>query len=188
MRAAKVEQGRGGTEDQLVIYPRRWKPALFTCGALVFVLAGIAIGLGSDWRASPGVVVASYMGVPFFGFCFLYLVSRLVARKPAVIVSEVGILDNATALGAGMIRWDEVRDVRVTPFGTERMLVIVPKDEAALLARQHPIKRLFMRMNKSLANAIVCIPQNILPMMCEELRDEIRRYRKMRRSRGRNQP
>lgn len=188
MRDMAVERERKETTDPIVIYPRRWKLVLFACGALGFTLAGLAIGLASDWRTTPTVVVATYIGVPFFGFGFLYLTFRLVVRKPALVVSDEGILDNASAVGAGLIRWDEVKDIRATSFGAERMLVIVPKDEAAILARQNLVKRLVMRMNKSLSGYIVCIPGNILPMPCDELRDEIKHYWKAWRSRARARP
>lgn len=188
MSGAKVENGQGGTQDPLVVYPRRWKLALFALGALLFVVAGLVIGLAAGWRPNVVIVLVTYLGVPFFGFCFLYLSYRFAVRKPAVVVSEEGILDNATYLGAGMIGWEEIRAVRTSLFGTQRMLVIVPKDEAAILARQKLVKRLFMRMNKRLVNYIICIPENILPMTREELLEEIKRYRKMRRTRGRDEP
>ena len=171
-----------------MVYPRRWKMALLACGALGFVLAGLVIGYAAGWRPNLATAIATYVGVPFFGYCLLYLLFRLAVRTPSVVVSAEGIVDNATALGAGMIRWDEVREVRATSFGAQRMVAIVPKDEAALLARQNPVKRLLMRMNKRLANYVICIPENTLPMTREELLEEIRRYRKLRRTRGRNKP
>lgn len=182
-----VEHGPSETEDRIVIYPRRWKQVLFALGALVFVVAGFLIGVANGWQGNLGVLVAIYVGVPFFGLCFLYLIFRIAVPRPALIVSDEGILDNASVVGAGLIRWDEVKDIRATSFGTERVLVIVPKDETTILARQNPVKRRLMRMNKSLANCIVCIPGNILPMTCEELRDQIRQYRKARRRRRRIQ-
>jgi len=188
MRGAKVETGRGGTQDRLVVYPRRWKLALLACGALAFVLAGLVIGYAAGWRPSVLTVVATYAAVPFFGYCFLYLLYRLAVRTPSLVVSAEGILDNATALGAGMVRWEEVREVRATSFGTRRMVVIVPKDEAAILARQNPAKRLLMRANKRLANYVIGIPEDTLPMTREELLDEIKWYRRLARTRGRGGP
>jgi hypothetical protein len=66
--------------------------------------------------------------------------------------------------------------------------VIVPKDEAALLARQNPVKRLLMRANKGLAGYVVCIPENALPMTSEDLLGEIKHYRKLRRTGDRGEP
>lgn len=160
---------------------------LLALGALSFVTAGLVIGSAGGWRASSTVLVATYLGVPFFGLCFLYLIYRLGVPKPAVVVSTEGILDNATALGVGMIRWDEIREVRATSVGTERMIAIVPKDEAVILARQNPVKRLFLRMNKGIANYIVCIPESVLPMTREELLGELRRYRRIRRTKDQDE-
>jgi hypothetical protein len=182
------DERMGAAEARLVVYPRRGKLALLALGALAFVISGLVIGAAASWRPYPVTVVATYVGVPFFGFCLLHLLSRLVVRRPAVVVSEEGIWDNATALGVGMIRWEEVRDVRATSFGTHRMVAIVPKDDAAILARQPPPKRLAMRMNKRLATYLICIPEQTLPMTREELLAEIKRYRAMRRSRGRTRP
>jgi hypothetical protein len=188
MSEATVEKSQGGTQDRLVVYPRRWKMALLACGALGFVLAGLVIGYAAGWRPNLATAIATYVGVPFFGYCFLYLLFRLAIRKPSVVVSAEGVLDNATAVGAGMIRWEEVREVRATSFGAQRMVAIVPKDEAAILARQNPARRFLMRTNKRLAGYVVCIPENTLPMTREELLEEIKRYRRMRRAMGRDKP
>lgn len=182
MEGESITGNQGGTEDRLVIYPRRWKLALLALGALAFVFTGLWIGgLFGGPKAGLGmVVVATYVGVPVFGLCFVYALYRLVVRKPALVVSREGILDNASALGAGMIRWEEIREVRSCHFGTQRMLVIVPRDEGAILARQNPAKRLLMLVNKSLAGYAVNIPQNVLPMSDGDVIEEIKRYRKTR--------
>lgn len=183
MNDMTITHGQDGIDDRIAIYPRRWKMVLFAIGALLFVIAGLAIGLAGSWEATAAVVIATYAGVPFFGFGFLYFLYRFIIPKPALIVNDEGILDNASVVTAGLILWEEIKDIRATSFGTERMLVILPKDDEAILARQNPVKRLLMRMNRQLGGYIVWIPGNILPMSCEALRDEIKGFRKARRSR-----
>ncbi len=174
-----LDSGPGVGEPAFVVYPRRWKLALFASGSLAFVLAGLWIGgvFGGARRSTAIIVVATYVGVPFFALCFLYLLFRLVVRKPSVVVSEEGVLDNASALGAGMIRWEEIKDVRSRLFGTQRMIVIVLRDEQPILARQNPVKRFFMLLNKRLIGYAINIPENTLPLPAEELIREIKRYR-----------
>lgn len=174
----------GAAEGQLVIYPRRWKLLLFAMGALAFVLGAFWIGgfLGEVYTNPAVAAIATYAGIPFFGFCFVYLLYRLIVRKPALVVSEEGIQDNVSALSAGMIRWEEIKAVRTRWFGTQQMIVIALKDEQTFLSHQNPVKRVLMRANRSLIGYVVNIPQNILPVPADEVVREIKRYQ--RKGRG----
>lgn len=167
-----------GAEDRLVIYPSRGKLALLALGALAFVVAGLWLGgVFGDMDLSQGlVVITTYIGVPFFGLCLVYLLYRLVVRKPALIVSAEGIVDNASATGAGPVGWDEMHEILPTEVSGKPMLGIVPRDEEQILDRQNPLKRFIMSVNRNMTGFVILIPETALPMSIDELLGEIQRF------------
>jgi hypothetical protein len=162
--------------DDFVLYPKRTKLLLLAAGALMFVVLGIYLAQNQEsmgvslWK----VIIASYVGVPFSSLCFVYAIYRLVNHKPAVVVNHEGIFDNASAAGAGLLRWEEIANIFPYDYMGQRMLGINLVDEAAILARQPAIKRALARMNKKIA-APFNIPQNTLPISVDELLVEIKK-------------
>jgi hypothetical protein len=153
--------------NEVVIYPKRLKLLGFAAGSLVFVLLGLyffAAGM-----PLPLVVLTSYLGVPFFGLCFAYAVYRLLVPAPLLVISDEGLYDNASAVGAGMLRWEEIAELVPYEFAKQRFIGVVPVDVGAVIARQPPLKRMMAKMNRGMAGTPFNIPQNMLPMPIEEL-------------------
>jgi hypothetical protein len=162
--------------DELVLYPKRTKLLMLAAGSLMFVVLGVYLAQNQEsmglslWK----VIIVSYVGVPFFGLCLVYAIYRLVVRKPAVVVNKDGIFDNASAAGAGFIRWEEIANIFPYDYMGHRMLGINLVDEAAILARQPALKRALARMNGKIV-APFNIPQSTLPISVDELLVEIKK-------------
>jgi hypothetical protein len=173
----------GPTEDRIIVYPSRWKLVLLALGSLVFVFlcALIVLGwFGADFSLL--VLVAAYVGVPFFSLCFVYWAYRLLRRKPSLVVDERGIYDNASAIGAGWLGWEEIKEMYVFEYQGQTMLGIVPEDEEAILSRQSTLKRLIMRINTGVlgVESLINIPQTALPISVEELLARAEQFRARR--------
>ena len=171
--------------DDVVIYPSRTKLLLLALGSLVFVLVGVFIAQQEQVLIGPlEVIVGSYIGVPFFGLCFVYAVYRLLDPKPAVIISMEGLFDNASAIGVGMLPWEEITDVYLYEFMGQRMLGIVIQDGDALIERQPHIRRVIAKINRSLVGSPINISQVSLPISIEELLERIEEHRSLSRQRA----
>jgi hypothetical protein len=165
--------------DRLVFYPSRRKTLLVLLGSIVFVVIGIWIGTPGVARgvAIWKVVIASYVGVPFFVACGLYAAYRLARHRPAVEIDSTGITDAASALGAGRLSWDEVDHVVLYKYSGQSMLGIVPRDLDIFLRRQHAVRRSLIKLSVALGCAPVNVPQVGLRMKVAELADLLhRRY------------
>lgn len=176
---------RAGDEmDDVVIYPSKVKTLLTTAGSLLFIVLGLYLAKEPEAMRLPGWAVwaapiAFYVGIPFFSLCFLYALYRLLSPKPSVVISLEGILDNASAVGAGMIRWEEIAEIYPYDFMGQRMLGIVPTDAETVIARQPFHKRILAKMNMGLVEAPFNIPQSTLPISVDELLIKIEeRWRK----------
>ena len=154
--------------DDIVIFPSKKKLALLAVGAFVFVAAGIFI---ITKPSIPWIIqlVGGYLGVAFFGLCLGYAALRLLKPVPSLVISKDGLYENASALGAGMLRWSEIADVKIYSFMNQRFLGIVPHNLDKVLQRQGAVKQLLIRVNGGLVDSPFNIPENALPVTLEEI-------------------
>jgi hypothetical protein len=169
----------------IVIYGSRGYLAAMAAACLLFVGGSVypliygydvpgGDALGEFFRSvTPGIF---YMGT-LFTLPFVYACYRLLKPTPSVIINREGIIDNASALGAGMIRWEEIKGVFIYQVMGKQFLGITPVDVETVLARQSGIKRFFFRLNKGVATAPFAIPEGGLPMTAEELLAKFQLYR-----------
>ena len=129
--------------NEVVIYPKKVKLLAIAVGAVLFVILGFYFALN---RVAMGlsvrtIIITVYVGIPFFSVCLVYAIYRLLIPKPAVIISDEGIFDNASAIGAGMLKWEEIAEVLAYDFMGQRMLGIIPLNEEVVFRRQSRFKR-----------------------------------------------
>ena len=158
------------TPDAIVIYPSKKKLLLMAIGAAAFV------GLGVFFLISPDpefrdwdVRAAAIASIVFFTFCLAFALWRLARPTPALVIHPSGLFDNASALSAGFLRWDEISRISVAKIKNQKFLAIAVKDVEGFLNRQTGVKAKLMKMNVRLAGTAVSIPANTLPISLEEL-------------------
>jgi hypothetical protein len=142
--------------EPYILYPAKWKIARIL---LILLAVTAACGIGSVWMLTLNdgrMALAGFCLVFLAALCALtcfLLISRLVAHKPALIVTHLGLIDGASALytGVGPIWWEEIRNVTIytTPKAflrpRYRYLDITPMNAHALLRRQPFMRRLLLR-------------------------------------------
>lgn len=187
----------------VVLYPQRRKVALYLAGQLLLALAAAGLLYGSIlfWRNGSGAaVVIGILGAVVFGLGTLLLVGvllpmivyRLIVRRPAVILTQRGLIDHASAIatGVGPVPWDEVAGslIYATPrrlwLPPYRYLILMPAHPRALLARLSPLTRFLLRLTASQVASTalpgrlttIHIPAWLLPISLDELEGQIGRY------------
>ena len=164
--------------NELVIPLSRLKLLGQFVAGLVFVALGLLMMFFPMrygwWERLIGLVT-----VAFFGAVTLAIVYRLVRPAPAITINEQGITDNASGVSVGLIRWDEIGEVREYRIGKQAFLGIFTKDPDALIKKQPRWKRTAIRANMKLGAAAVNIPQSQLGMSLSQLAHEIERRRPM---------
>lgn len=151
----------------LVLYPKPRNMALVALGSLLFVLgAPLLWSIGSLFLRALALA-----DVLFFGACAVFALGRLLRPRPALIIDERGITDNASAVGAGFIGWKEIAGAGIS-LGTSRFLVIVLHNPEVVLARPPLLKRKVMAANLGLVGSPVAIPGH-MTMPLEKILEHI---------------
>ena len=157
-----------------VIPASRPKLTLVALGAAAFVFVCVWLPtIVFSWELYLAVII----GVPFFTACFVQACRQLLSPKPAVIITDRGIVDNSSGLSAGLIPWEEIAGISFTSYQSQRFLGIELKDPERLLSRLPRWKRAVMRLNARIGFSIVNIPQVTIAMPLGELYDLIVSYR-----------
>lgn len=136
------------------------REVIFIIGVMCFL--GIGMICRFNWIYT---LIIGLIGFLFFGLCFIYISYRLVKKTPSLIINDEGLIDRATLLGIGQVKWNEVKDVFLYEYMGNKLLAVVPKDVHTILERQNKIKKLFMKNTK-----LISIPQNSIDTSLEELK------------------
>ena len=159
---------------EIVVPASRIKLVAVAFGSAGFVLLGAwMVTLAREEGALIATIGAA--SIVFFGLCGGYAVRRIARPEPAVVINGEGIVDNSSLLSVGLIRWDEIAELREYQFKRQTFLAVIPKDADRLLARQPAWKRSAIRANLAIGAAPVNIPQSVVPVRISELLHEIRR-------------
>lgn len=140
---------------------------LFTVGGAVFILLTF-ISEGDIFT----ILLVRFIGIIsflFFGLCLTYFSGRLISKKPALIITDEGIYENSSYIGAGKIKWHEVKDAYIYEYMGEKMLGIETYDPDLVISRKSGFKKFLVKTNKKLINSQISIPQNGVSITLEEI-------------------
>jgi hypothetical protein len=170
-----------GNSETIVLYPSRSRFFLIALGSLLFVCGGFYIGsLHGDGIPRATIIPISLLAIGFFGLCFLYASYRLVVRRPAVTLSPEGIVDNASAISAGLVRWEEIERIYCSSLQGQLFISIAVKNPEVFLQRSHGAKTKLMQLNMGLVGAPVNLPVTGLDLNATALLKLIQEFREAR--------
>ncbi len=143
--------------EPYILYPAKWKIARVL---LILLTVTVVFAIGAAWMLTlkdVRPIVAGFLLACFVALCCLTcfpLIYRLISRKPALVLTHLGLIDGASALsgGVGPVWWDEVAFVSIytTPKAfmrpRYRYLEITPMDARAVLRRHSTVRRFLLRL------------------------------------------
>lgn len=174
------------TDRERAIELSRGKLVLMIAGSLLLLAGGawfvVADGDGSFFETTrrfvPDWVVRAVgaAGVLFFGYTTVFGVRKSFDRKPGLVLTPAGMVDNASAVAAGFIPWSEVTGLGVFEMGQQRMLVVHVADTEKYIAKGNALKRSMNRANAGMCGSPVVISANALRISFDELQREVAAY------------
>jgi hypothetical protein len=160
--------------DNVVISISRTKTALASIGALIFVGLGLAVLMTPhDSQSAPfhGQYLLGFLGILFFGACFLIGFRKFFGQQPGLTIDVQGIIDHSSGVAVGFVPWSEVSFIRMSNFMISRFILVGVSHPEQLINSQSILKRFSLRLNYKMFNTPVCINTILLqlsPYLLEE--------------------
>lgn len=158
-----------GTMDRIEVPLNRLK-LLGQCLAALALAAASALLIWIPTRYGLWAQIMGTVGVAFSGAVGAAVLFRLLRPGPALIIDDDGILDDASGVGLGRIRWDQVGEIDEYRVDDQAFLSIMVEDADALIAQQPFWKRRIIRANLQMGAAAVNIPQGSVGIKLSDLR------------------
>jgi len=155
-------------------YPKPERLTLILMGMAAFTAVSLWILVKQPDDASAAVRVAAWVGVPFCGGGSLYFLSRLLMRKPSVVLNAEGIYDNSHFASWGMVPWGEIDSVAVRDASSKKMVGIYLRDTERVLSSGNLARRLSGRLSLALGWPPICIPVWPCDIDADDLAEKIR--------------
>ncbi|MEU6555226.1 STM3941 family protein [Streptomyces sp. NPDC046915] len=165
---------RNGVPLPPTIYPlakgRVWA---MLAGSLVFVALGIVFLVA---HSTVKMTVAGALAVPFFGFCTVIIIQRLLRGRPELVLDDAGV----DHVRLGRFGWDEIAAVRIREQRVRNtsqwFIELVLHDPDAYLARAPKLVRSTASMNARLGFGPANMATNTLPVPPGAVLDAMRRH------------
>ncbi|VEF47424.1 Uncharacterised protein [Bacillus freudenreichii] len=157
--------------DAYIVMPKIKRTIMLAFFTFVFVSIGILILALSINGQFEGILPAliGIITITVFGLCFIYYIKVLIKREPAVIVTNEGIIDQSSYIGAGLVKWKEIEAIDLINFSGQVYLGIFTFDGELIINRSSGMKRVLNVLNKGLLPSQVNIPVKNLACSIEDL-------------------
>lgn len=164
--------------NEFIVYPKRGRMILLAFFAFLFVVIGsvFVIIYFTEEDVSLLMITIGVISVVFFGFCLIYYIKEIIVYKPILIISNEGIRDRSSFLGAGLVRWEDIRDINFVDFGGQVFLGIFTYDPNLIINRSTSIQRMLNQVNNKLIDSQVNIPAKNLNCPIDEVTEQINYY------------
>lgn len=168
--------------DETTIELSKTKIALAILGTCAFVAIGIwllsldeaSIRSSRSFRLffnNPTYVQGlGLVSIVLFGILALFFFKKLFDKKPGLVFTNSGIVDNASAVSAGFIPWSEVTGSQMFEIQQQQMLIIMVRDPQRYVDRGNALKRKLNQANYKMCGSPIAISSTTLKINCSELR------------------
>jgi hypothetical protein len=163
--------------DEKIIELSKTKLLLLIAGALIFVALGIWMyQLDPAWIEaqrrfnSPAIVHGiGIASIVFFGACGAAGLKKSFDKKPGLVLSAAGIVDNSSAVSAGLIPWSDIQGFGIHEIQKQRLLIIMLADPEKYIRAGGSMKQALHRMNTRICGSPIAISSNALKINFDEL-------------------
>ena len=149
-------------QNEVVLRPSRWKLAVQSAAALVFVAAGVV-------TIAKGAGLAGVLATLFFALCAAVFLAQLAPGASYLLITPEGFSFCTLFRKSAFMRWDDVgefRAVRLPPFG--RKIVMFDTGGSSM--------RGLRALNRALAGASAGLPDTY-GMKARELAETMNTWR-----------
>jgi hypothetical protein len=176
--------------DERTIELSKKKIALAILGTCAFVAIGIWLlsldaesirssrNFGLFFNNPTYVYGLGFVSIIIFGILALFFFRKLFDKEPGLVLTNSGIVDNASAVSAGFIPWSEVIGSEIFEMQRQKMLIIMVKDPEKYIDRGNAVQRTLNKANYNMCGSPITISANVLKINFSELRALFDQYQR----------
>jgi hypothetical protein len=157
------------------------KLLMLLVGSVLFVVAGVFFLIKPTTFLNPlmqntrFIAIIGSAAILFFGFCAVFAAKKMFDDRPGLIIDQLGITDNSSAVSGGLIPWNEIDGISTAQVQSQRFILLMVSDpEKYIAAQQGSFKRRMMKINYRMYNTPICINANGLQTNFDELYNTIK--------------
>lgn len=132
--------------------------------------------------------------VVFIFFIFILILSafyhlyKLFDSKPGIIINERGIVDNSNFVSVGLIRWENITNIKINKvYGQKQIVIEINNPDETILNQKNPLKRFFMKFNKDHFNSPILLSSVALNCKFDDLYKIIKEQFSLHSSNGKDE-
>jgi hypothetical protein len=130
-------------------------------------------------RMSPLMAtIWGYLGLVFFGFGGVTILLNLISSKPALIIDSRGIINNSHFGGGYLIRWGNIKSVKIINIEKQKMIKIGLRNEEEIYSQVNYFIRKMMKLNSKFSGTPTFIPGILIKMKLDDLLTLIQEQKK----------
>lgn len=149
------------------------KILLTISASILFIVLGIyAIAAIADQqkRYHPIVVkVAGAASICFFGAVGIYGVRKMFNEHVGLTIDDDGIIDHTNASSIGLIRWENITEIRVEQIRSTKFLLIYTNNPDEIINRATGFKRMLINGNMNMYGTPLSITATMLKYRIDDL-------------------
>jgi hypothetical protein len=146
----------------------------------VVLVSGIALCAHArdDAIVTPALdQAAGLLAILFGAACGLYLLRKLVDRRPGLVLTPLGLTDNSSGVAMGFVPWEDIAGVEARELMGQRMLVFHLVDVEKYVRRHGVLTRPVARSNVAFCGSPLVIAPHALAIEFDELRRVVGEFR-----------
>jgi hypothetical protein len=99
----------------------------------------------------------------------MYVFRKLLDGRPGLVIDAEGIIDNASAVSAGRVPWQDIVRVEVASVGSQRFLTVLVADPRKYVGRGGRLHRWVNAANATMTGSPINISSGALRIEFDEL-------------------
>lgn len=155
--------------EQIEIALSKKKMTLTVLGSIIFVALGLWFlikppKINNPIFGNPTLIfIVGLASVIFFGFVAVTIFRKFSDKKPGLVISRQGIIDNSSGVSAGLIHWTDIQEIKVSQVMNQKFLMFLVRNPQDYLNKEtNPLKRNAMKMNFKTYGSPISISSNAL--------------------------
>jgi hypothetical protein len=179
-----AQKSNMNTVDEIAIELSKTKLLLLITGAGAFVAIGLWMAMMDAAEIesmrhfnSPALVHGiGVIGIAFFGLCGIVAIKKFFDKKPGLVLSAAGVIDNASGVSAGFVPWSEITGFEIYEVVGQKMLVVKVVNPDKYVEKGSAVKRKLNSANFKMCGSPIVMTSNGLKIGFTKLLDVCNQY------------